>query len=206
MKNTKNSLFLLLGIFVCCLFTQTTFAQEKVQSKKQVQELKTLRKGDKIRSSNRQRTVLDRKTKPTQRPATQKNKPKPRVGNKANVRKPVQAKGKQLRPVEKRLRPAAQNKTATQGKLRGIRQDNMARPRAMSAQNQQAMRSGHSKVKAMKGKLNAAKAKVAKEKAANPNSAQVRAKEARLQQAEAKIKAMEREIINQRKAISNIAQ
>lgn len=207
MKSIKNSMFLLLGIFVLCMFSQATYAQEKTQAKKQIKELKTLKKGDKIRSNNGQRTIIDRKAKPVQRPATQQNKPRPQVrpvpGNKANVKRPIP--NKQARPIEKRPKPGIQNKNATEGRLRGIKQG-AARSRAMSAQNQQAMRSGHSKIKAMRVKLSAAKAKVAKEKAANPNSAAVKAKEARIQQAEAKIKAMEQEILNQRKTITNISQ
>jgi len=54
MKSIKNSMFLLLGVFVLCMFSQATFAQEKAQAKKQVQELKTLKKGDKIRTQCRQ--------------------------------------------------------------------------------------------------------------------------------------------------------
>lgn len=201
-------MFLLLGIFVLCMFSQTTFAQQKAQAKKQVKELKTLKKGDKIRSTNGKRQVIDRKNKPAQGTAVQQNKPRPQArpvpGNRANIKKPAQLQGKQVRPVEKRPRPAAQNKNGTEGRLRGIRQGKAISPR-MSTQNSQAMRNGHTKIKAMRAKLSAAKAKVAKEKIANPNSAAVKAKEARIQQAEAKIKTIEQEILNQRKTISNIS-
>jgi len=194
-------MFLLLGVFVLCMFSQATFAQQKTQDKK---EVKTLKKGDKIRSTKGQRQVIDRKAKPAQRPAIQRNnkanpaqrpaarpnKVRPVPGNKTNIKRPTP--NKQARPIEKRPKPAIKNKNATEGRLRGIKQGKAIgkRPAAMSAQNQHA----------------AAKAKVAKEKAANPNSAAVKAKEARIQQAEAKIKAMEREITNQRSTITRISQ
>jgi len=173
-------MFLLLGVFVLCIFSQTTFAQEKAQPKKQVQELKKLKKGDKIRSTSGQRRVIDRKNKPAQRPAAQQNnktiparrpavqpnKVRPVPGNKTNIKRP--APNKQVRPIEKRAKPGIKNKTATQGRLRGIKQGKAIakRPPLMSAQNQQAMKSGHAKLKGMRVKLSAAKAKVAKEKAA----------------------------------------
>jgi len=48
MKNIKKSIFCILGIFVLCMFSQAAFAQEKVQPKKQVKELKTPKKADKF--------------------------------------------------------------------------------------------------------------------------------------------------------------
>ena len=197
-------MFCILGIFVLCMFSQAAFAQEKVQPKKQVKELKTPKKADKIRSTNGQLRAIDRKAKPVRPPAARPNKQKPQVRPIPGNKRPTPTK--QVRPVEKRLKPIIQNKNATQGRLRGIKQGSAARGRAMSAQNQQAMRAGYAKLKGMRAKLAAAKAKVAKEKAANPSSADVKAKEARIQQAEAKIKAMEQELLNQRKTITNISQ
>ena len=224
MKNIGKSIFLLLGIFILCIFSQVAFAQEKVQPKKEVQKAQTLKKGDKIRSTGSKRTLLEKNVKPIQRPAVKQNskpsaqrptarptnkiKPqtRPIPSNKANIKRPAPNNNK-LRPAENRPRPAIQNKTATEGRLKGIRQGTaVAKTRAMSAQNQQAMRSGHSKLKGMREKLNAAKQKVAKEKAANPNSAEVKAKEARILQAEAKIKAMEQEMSRQRSTITRITQ
>lgn len=232
MKSIKKSIFVLLGVFVLCMFMQTTFAQQKTESK---QPTKTLKKGDKIRTTGGKRTVLDRKNKPAQRPAVNQKKPlqrpavrpnnnkvkpaqrpgvrpnenkpqaRPIPGNRANVKRPTPNNNK-LRPAQQGSRPAGQ-KTATEGRLRGIKKGvAVGNKRAMSARNQQAMKSGHSKLKAMRAKLNAAKQKVAKEKAANPNSADVKAKEARIRQAETKIKAMEQEMAKQRGNISRIAE
>jgi len=217
MKSIKKSIFLLFGVFVLCMFAQTTFAQEKSQSKKQ-EQVQPLRKGDKIRTTGGKRTILDRNVKPAQRPAVRPNnkvKPtqrpaarpnnnklqaRPLPGNKANVKRPT-PNNKVNRP-----RPAGQN-AATEGRLKGIKRGAaVAKTRAMSARNQEAMKTGHSKLKAMRAKLNAAKQKVAKEKAANPNSADVKAKETRIRQAEAKIKAMEQEMAKQRSAITRISQ
>jgi len=109
MKNIKKSIFLLLGVFVLCMFSQATFAQEKAEAKKQVKELKTLKKGDKIRSTNGKRTVLDRNAKPTQRPAIQRNnqtKPTQNPAARPNKVRPVPGKGNVKRPIpNKQVRP-----------------------------------------------------------------------------------------------------
>jgi len=205
MKSLKNSIFILLGVFVMCLFSQDVLAQEN----------RVRKKGDKIRTEAGKQRVIKGKTSDVKRPAVKpaagraaakknpvKSQERPTSNANKSIKKPRKIENKnKLRPAN---RPAAKNNSAaTQGRLSGIRKGQATAPR-MSAKNSQAMRSGHAKLKGMRTKLNAAKAKVAKEKAANPNSADVKAKEARIRQAEAKIKAMEQELRNQRATITKL--
>jgi len=205
MKNIKNTIFLLLGIFLMCLFAQPTQAQQKSKNQQQTKELRSLKKGDKIVTQGGKRTVIEGKKGATTRPNPTK-RPTPKLNNRT-IKQPQNAVNKNLRSAEKRPRPAAKNagKTQTKGRISGIKRgERVGRTRSLSPQNAKAMQVGHGKLKGMRTKLNTAKAKVAKEKAANPNSASVKGKEARIRQAEAKIKAMEQELINQRTTITKL--
>lgn len=209
MKILKNSIFILLGVFVMCLFSQDVLAQEN----------RVRKKGDKIRTEAGKQRVIKGKRSDVKRPAVKpattraaakknpvKSQERPTFNANKSIKKPKKIENKnKLRPATKPgNRPSIKNNSAaTEGRLSGIRKGQATAPR-MSAKNSQAMRSGHAKLKGMRTKLDAAKAKVAKEKAANPNSADVKAKEARIRQAEAKIKAMEQELRNQRATITKL--
>ncbi len=207
-------MFLLLGIFVMCLFVQPVQAQQKSKNQEPTKELRSLRKGDKIVTQGGKRTVVEGEKSATPRPNQAKRptpqkrpnqakkptiKQRPAV-NKTPVKKPQNVANKNLRPAAKKA-----GKTQTKGRVSGIKRGNrVGRARSLSPQNAKAMQVGHGKLKGMRTKLNAAKAKVAKEKAANPNSIEVKQKEARIRQAEAKIKAMEQELVNQRTTITKL--